>query len=110
MFVHTAGKYTTMPEEYKYKKTRNGVDATCKIYDLSGQLVGTLHDKASAIVAWIDFVSIHAQKAFESDARAVFPNESQSMIASEYARKLTCDAEKAWVAHDAALNAIVDKL
>lgn len=98
MFVHTVGNYTTKPEEYKYKKTRRGVDATCKVYDTQGKLVATLFDEASAIVARVDFVSPEAEQAFEAVAKAAMPDEMASMVVSEFIRKLTQDAEKAWAA------------
>lgn len=91
--------------KFKYKKTRQGVHATCPITDLQGNLVATLHDDPSAMVAKVDFE--HTAMSFLREARENLSADSwvrdsktasDASWASEYARQITMQAEQEFAA------------
>lgn len=86
--------FTTDPKKFKYKRTRRGVDATCPIQK-GGVTVATLYDDASAIVAKVEFTDPAVRAEFLAEARLaghIMPSEAFAI--SEYARKMTMDAEE----------------
>ena len=87
--------FTCNAKTFKYKKTRRGINATCQIMK-DGKLAATLHDVAEEIVATVVFHIPGSETIFLEEARANgFDMESVGFAISEYARKMTMDAEQA---------------
>ena len=87
---------------FKYKKTRRGVAATCKILDLEGNHVATLNDKPESIVAEVEFFHNDTAREFLCEAHTNLSpdswvysrtNNNDSVWVSEYARQITMEAE-----------------
>jgi hypothetical protein len=82
-----------------YVTTHRGVNASAPIRDDEGLEVGSLEDRAEAIVASVRFITPEVRAAFLAEARNQ-PHEpaavtgSDEYLVSQYARKLLEDAEE----------------
>lgn len=87
---------------FKYKKTRRGVNAVCNILK-DGVAIAVLGDIAEAIVADVQFVDAAERALFLAEAKLKIdltglPSScGDEYVISEYARKITMEAEQAWV-------------
>lgn len=87
-------KYHADASQFVYKTTRRGVNATCPILK-DGKAIATLDDVAERISADVTFTSEEERKMFLETAQATMPPNTEDHYAiSEYARKITMDAEQ----------------
>jgi hypothetical protein len=82
-----------------YVTTHRGVNAFAPIRDEEGLEVGSIDDKAEAIVASVRFITPAVQAKFLEAATEWAPTTvSEEMRISEYARYLLAEAEDAYLA------------
>lgn len=91
-------KFSCNAKTFQYTTTRRGVNALCPIMK-DGKMVATLHDVADHICAKVEFINAEVRAEFLAEASILatpaVKAAGDNMIISEYARKMTMQAEEA---------------